>query len=522
MIITSPHAPVEIPETTLYDHLFATLSTEDSARPALVEGETGRTVSYGELRAQVDGFAGALAARGIGPGDVVAVQMPNRPEFVSVFHGILRSGAAATTINSLYTAEEVARQLQASRASLLVTVSALSSTSVTGAEQAGLTQDQVIMVDDDGVHPTLATLLSEGRAAPEVSVDPAEDVAVLPYSSGTTGNPKGVRLTHRNLVANLCQVQDLLPAIAGDTVQGVLPMFHIYGMTMLMNFSLHHRATLVTMASFDLGEFLRIIAEHRIRLSFIAPPVAVALAKHPMVDEFDLSSLEVMLSGAAPLDEVTAKTVAERIDCDLRQGYGMTELSPVSHLAPAGGEDPLGSVGPGIPNTESLVVDPADGTPVDIPADGESAPGELWVRGPMVMKGYLDDQQATEATLTEDGFLRTGDIVTHHAGGWFTVVDRVKELIKYKGYQVAPAELESLLLEHDQIADAAVIGVKDAEAGEIPKAYVVPSADATLTTEDVIAHVAGRVGAHKKIRAVEFIEQVPKSSSGKILRRQLR
>ncbi|GGE77482.1 AMP-binding protein [Nesterenkonia cremea] len=427
-VITSPHTSIEIPDLSLYDLLFGSLSDEDAARTALVQGETGRAVSYGALKQQVDHFAGALSARGIGSGSVVALQAPNLPEFVTAFHGILRSGATATTVNSLYTASEVARQLRASGATMMITVSALAQNAVVGAEEAGFSTERIIMLDEDGIHPSLLTLLGEEHEAPDPQIDPAEHVAVLPYSSGTTGVPKGVMLTHRNLVANTLQLEGLLPVDPGAPIQAVLPMFHIYGLTVLMNFGLHRRAEIVTMAKFDLSEFLRIIQDHQIRVSFIAPPIAVALAKHPMVDDYDTDSLISMLCGAAPLDESTASAVSRRLGADLRQGFGMTELSPVSHLAPYGDDrNPLGSIGPAVANVECRVVDPATGEDVELPQEGESAPGEMWTRGPLVMKGYLNNEEATFATITEDGWLRTGDIVTYNTGGWFTAVDRLKE-----------------------------------------------------------------------------------------------
>lgn len=526
-VITSPHPAVEIPNLSLYELLFGSLTEEDGRRTALTQGETGRTLSYAALRRQIDHVAGALAARGIGPGSVVALQAPNLPEFVTAFHGVLRAGATATTVNSLYTASEVARQLQASGATMMITVSALAQNAAAGAEDAGFSAERIIMLDEDGIHPSLLTLLGEEREPPELQIDPAEHVAVLPFSSGTTGTPKGVMLTHRNLVANTLQLKGLLPVDPGVPIQAVLPMFHIYGLTVLMNFGLHRRAEVVTMAKFDLSEFLRIIQDHRIQVSFIAPPIAVALAKHPMVDDYRTDSLISMLCGAAPLDEGTASAVSARLRTDLRQGFGMTELAPVSHLAPYGDDrNPLGSIGSAVAGTECRVVDPATGEDVEMPASGESAPGEMWTRGPQAMKGYLNNDEATAATITEDGWLRTGDIVTYHADGWFRAVDRLKELIKYKGYQVPPAELEAVLLEHEQIADAAVIGVPDEEAGEAPQAFVVVSRDAQgrpaeLSAEDVMEYMTSRVAPHKRIRSVKFIDEIPKSRTGKILRREL-
>jgi acyl-CoA synthetase (AMP-forming)/AMP-acid ligase II len=299
----------------------------------------------------------------------------------------------------------------------------------------------------------------------------------------------------------------------------VLPFFHIYGMTVMMNNGIHKRATVVTMPRFDLAEFLRIIAEHRVSYVYIAPPIAVALAKHPVVDQYDLSSIEIIFSGAAPLDAELGQAVAKRLGTRVRQGYGMTELSPVSHSMREEDDDAdLNSVGVALPNIECKLVDPDTGEEV-----GPGGRGELWVKGPNVMSGYLNNPEATAITLDDEGYLHTGDVATVTEDGVFTIVDRVKELIKYKGYQVPPAELEALLLTNDKVADVAVIGVRDAEGEEVPKAYVVkqPSAD-DLTEDEVMAFVAERIAPHKKVRVVEFIDEIPKSSSGKILRKDLR
>ncbi|HEY3261901.1 MAG TPA: AMP-binding protein, partial [Pseudonocardiaceae bacterium] len=348
--------------------------------------------------------------------------------------------------------------------------------------------------------------------------DPAVDLAVLPYSSGTTGLAKGVMLTHRNLVANIQQAQAVLPITPDTRILAVLPFFHIYGMTIMMNWGLAKRATVVTMPKFDLADFLRVITEHRTDRVYIAPPVAVALAKHPMVDDYDLSVIDVLLSGAAPLDLDLAEAVHKRLGCRVVQGYGMTELSPLSHGIPYDRYDiSPGAVGVLAPNMQARIVDPVTGD--DVPS-GE--PGELWMRGPNVMAGYLNNPEATAATIDDDGWLHTGDVATVQ-DDVYTIVDRVKELIKYKGYQVPPAELEALLLTHPSIADAAVIGVLDAEGEEVPKAFVVRQASAPeLSAEDVMAFVAEHVAPYKKVRQVEFIDAIPKSASGKILRKNLR
>ncbi|MFT4127975.1 MAG: AMP-binding protein [Gordonia sp. (in: high G+C Gram-positive bacteria)] len=532
MPFQSPFSDVEIPPVSVYDYLFADIADEDRDRVALVDPKSGGETTYGQLVAQINAAAGALAARGIGVGDVVGLLSPNVPAFVTVFHGILRSGATATTLNALFTGAEVAKQLKDSGAKLLITVSPLYEHAKEGARLAGLSDADLVVLDGAGLeasgHPNAIDLLGPNHPAPEVSFDPATHVAVLPYSSGTTGNPKGVRLSHTNLVANVAQLRPVQAMDRDSVVIAVLPFFHIYGMTVLCNAALGIRAKLVIMPRFDLVEFLENIQNQKVTSAFIAPPIAVALAKHPIVDNYDLSSLEVMLSGAAPLDDELGKAVAKRLNLTMLQGYGMSELSPVSHMIPPNVDDfglpfpPLSSTGWAVPNSENKIVDPATGEDIGIPADGLSAPGELWVKGPNVMLGYLNNDQATAETIDADGYLHTGDMAQVDATGCVYIVDRLKELIKYKGYQVPPAELEALLLTHPKIADSAVIGVNDADGEEIPKAYIVTQPGAELTAEEVMAFVAERVAPYKKVREVEFIAAVPKSSAGKILRKDLR
>lgn len=523
MAFRSPLNDVEIPDLSLYDYLFGDIVPGDLDRIAAIDGTSGGSTTYGELLDQIHGIAGALAARGLGVGDTVALHSPNLPAFVSVFHGILRSGATATTVNALSTAEDIASQLRDSGASLVFTVSPLLDAAASAASAAGLSAESVIVLDGAPGHTSLRDLLALGAPAPEVSFDPATHLAVLPYSSGTTGRPKGVMLTHRNLVANVAQSLPLVGVVRDDHVLAVLPFFHIYGMTVLLNLSIVRRATLVTMPRFDLVEFLRIIQDHRCSYIFIAPPIAVALAKHPLVDDYELSSVRTIFSGAAPLDGAIGAAVAERLDCRVGQGYGMTEMSPVSHAIPLDWPDvPLGTVGIALPNMECKLIDPMTGEEIPVPESGVSAPGELLCRGPNVMIGYLGNPEATAETIGPDGFLRTGDIATVTAEGYVTVVDRLKELIKYKGYQVAPAELEAVLLRHPLIADAAVIAGHDADGEEVPKAFVVPQPGAELDEAAVIAFVAERVAPHKKVRQVAMIDAIPKSSAGKILRKVLR
>ncbi|MDQ3887239.1 MAG: AMP-binding protein, partial [Actinomycetota bacterium] len=422
MPFRSPFPDVEIPDVSLPELLFADIAPR-ADRLALIDGASGQSITYGQLSIQVDQIAGALAARGIGKGDVVAIFAPNTPYYATVLHGILRAGATATTVNTLYTAEDVAKQLRDSGATMLFTVAAFLDRAAGATSEHEVRITETVVLDGAAGHPALADLLAEDLAPPEVSIDPAVDLAVLPYSSGTTGNAKGVMLTHRNLVANIKQCEPLWGTTEDTLLLAVLPFFHIYGMTVLMNYGLNAGATIVTLPKFDLEVFLATIQKHRINRVFIAPPVAVALAKHPLVDSFDLSCIDMIFSGAAALDAELAQAVAQRIGCQVRQGYGMTEMSPVSHAVPDGRTDiPLGSVGPTIPNMECKLVDPATGEEVVEPG----VIGELWCKGPNVMVGYLNDEEATAATIDPDGFLHTGDLATLDEAGNLTIVDRVK------------------------------------------------------------------------------------------------
>jgi acyl-CoA synthetase (AMP-forming)/AMP-acid ligase II len=530
MSFASPFPDVDIPSVSVYDYLFGNLDAADGARVALVNAKQGTETSYRDAVGKIDSFAGALAERGVGVGDVVGLLAPNSTAFAIAFHGILRAGATATTINVLFTAKDIVKQLTDSKATMLITVSALLPAAKEAAAAVGISDDRLVVLDGADGHPSAEDLLGAGLPAPKVSFDPATHLAVLPYSSGTTGNPKGVMLTHRNLVANVAQTRPVQDVGADDVVIAIMPFFHIYGMTVLLNAVLHARARLVMMGSFDLEEFLATIANHKVTVAYIAPPVAVALAKHPLVNSYDMSTLRAVLSGAAPLDEELGHAVADRLGCRVVQGYGMTELSPVSHCTPLdGGERLVGSVAPigaagwTAANSSSRLIDPATGDEMALPASGLSETGELWFKGPNVMAGYLNNEAATRETIDDDGWLRTGDLAKVDSTGCVYIVDRLKELIKYKGYQVPPAELEAVLLTHPAIADAAVIGVREAESGEeVPKAFVVKQSGAELTETEVMEFVASEVAPYKKVRQVAFIDAIPKSSAGKILRKDLR
>ncbi|MFR9730690.1 AMP-binding protein [Saccharopolyspora sp. MS10] len=517
MSIRSPFPDVEVPDVALPTFLFGAGPGPDPAAPAIIDGPTGEVLSAGQLHAAVERVAAGLHALGVRPGDVLGLVGPNSPRWVLGFHGALRANATVTTANPLYTTEELARQFADSGARFVLTAAALRDKVVEAAAAAGLDASSVLTLEPADGHRCLDDLRETGGAAPELVVG-SGDTAVLPYSSGTTGRAKGVVLTHRNLIANVLQFDRTVSATRGSAQLAVLPLFHIYGMTVLMNHCLHTRAPLATLPRFDLAEMLRLIAEHRVRKLYVAPPTVLALAKDELIDSYDLSSLEIVFSGAAPLDGDLARALTARLGCAVVQGYGMTEMSPVSHAVP---EDRLdldpASSGVALPGVEWRLVDPVTGQDV-----GPGERGELWVRGPNVMAGYLNNPEATAETLDADGYLHTGDIATASAEGALTIVDRVKELIKYKGYQVPPAELEALLLTHPGLDDAAVVGVRDEHGEEVPKAFVVRRAGDEPTAAEVIAYVAERVAPHKKVRAVEFLDAVPKSASGKILRNQLR
>jgi 4-coumarate--CoA ligase len=512
VIHTSPLPDVDISDVPLASYVLAEAG-ELGDKPALIDGPTGRVLTYAQLDDQVRRLAGGLQARGFGIGDVLALMAPNLPEYAVVFLGVAMAGGTITTVNPTYTDHEVGHQLADAGASILITVPMFLDTARAGAEGTGVTEIFVLGEGADGA-PSASELFGDPITEP-VPTGP-DHVVVLPYSSGTTGLSKGVMLTNRNLVANIVQVAAPAELGGDDVVMAVLPFFHIYGMQVLMNTGLSVGATVVTMGRFDLEEFLRAHQHYGVTRSFVAPPIVVALAKHPIVDHYDLSHVTQVFSGAAPLSAELAEEASGRLGCEVVQGYGMTELSPVSHLTPRGGFKP-GSVGVTAPNTETRIVDPATGESLGLDTDGE-----VWVRGPQVMKGYLNNEQATRDTIDEDGWLHTGDIGHIDADGHLYVVDRLKELIKYKGFQVPPAELEAVLLTHPAVADAAVVGRPDDEAGEIPVAYIVAKEAQPVTGDDIQAFVADQVAHYKQIRAVHLVDAIPKSASGKILRRLLR
>lgn len=512
MIYRSPFPDVEIPVVSLPTYLFEH-ADQWTDKPALIDGPTNRTLTYGQLTTAVKRTATGLAARGFSKGDVFAIYSPNIPEYAIAFFGIASAGGVNTTINPTYTAKELRHQLLDSGATYLVTIPQLLEAAREAIAGTGV-KEIFVFGEAEGATP-FAELMIAGEP-PQIEIDPKEDLVALPYSSGTTGLSKGVMLTHYNMVANLSQILGVEATAKTEVLMGILPFYHIYGMTAIMCNTLRAGATVVTMPRFELEQFLDLIQKHKITTAYLVPPLVLALAKHPVVDRYDLSTLDDIMSGAAPLPESVATTCATRNNVVVRQAYGLTETSPATHINPKAREIKVASVGTALPNTEYRIVDLSthkDATQGDL--------GEVWIRGPQVMKGYLNNPSATEDMIDDENWLHSGDIGKADDDGYLYVVDRVKELIKYKGLQVAPAELEAIIQSHPAVADVAVIPSPDEEAGEIPKAFVVVKPDTTLTADEVIAYVAERVSPQKKVRKVEFIDVIPKVPSGKILRRQL-
>lgn len=522
MIHRSPLPDIEIPDVALTEYVLRHASRL-AEKPAVIDGSTGRYLTYGDLDRKVRSFAGGLLARGFTKGDVVALLAPNSPEFIVALLGTALAGCATTTINPGYTAREVRHQLIDADARLILTVPGCVDTAIAAA--VGTRVTELVMIGDEEIEGTTPFPRLLGDPIDRQQPVDGADVVVLPYSSGTTGLSKGVMLTHRNTVANIAQAV-AMDATGGedDVVDAVLPFFHIYAMQVIVHPTLAVGGTLVLLPRFDLGQYLAMHQRYNVTVSFIVPPIALALTHHPMVDEYDLSSLRRVMSAAAPLSARQQEQLSSRLGVEVAQGYGMTELSPVSHAAPGvdarlrhGVGLKAGSVGVLAPNTEALIVDPATGEAV-----GPDMQGELWVRGPQVMAGYLNNPSATSATVDSDGWLHTGDLGSVDADGHLFIADRIKELIKYNGFQVPPAELEGLLLTHPDVTDAAVIGRPDDDAGEIPIAFVVLAHESSSTPDDVRSFVNGQVARYKHLDDVVAIEAIPKSPSGKILRRDLR
>jgi acyl-CoA synthetase (AMP-forming)/AMP-acid ligase II len=513
---TSPYPPVEVGGTTLHRTVLEA-AARFGDRPALVDGPSGTEVSYRLLAERVQRVAAGLAARGFRPGDVLALWAPNLPQWAGVALGAMAAGGTVTAASPAATERELVTQLADARASVLVTVPSLVPAARSVAAATGA-REVVALGEAEGATPILDLLAAgAGAPVPDPPLDPAAAVALLPYSSGTTGLPKGVRLTHANLVTSVRQVGRGLRVGAGDTLVAVPPFSHIMGFLVTLALPLSVGATVVTMPRFDPGRFLELVERHRVTVLVGAPPMLRVLVGHPLAAGAELGSLELVVCGGAPLPAAAQRALAARLPgATVGQAYGLTETTVgVSMPDRAAGSVP-GTVGRVIPNTELRVVDPETGRDL-----GPGQPGELLVRGPQVMAGYLGRPEATAAMLGPDGWLRTGDLGLVDGDGNVVIVDRLKELIKVSGWPVAPAELEALLATHPAVADAAVVRRQDPARGEVPVAVVVPRPGADPGSEELLAWVAERVEPHKRLHAIRFTDAIPRTPSGKLLRRAL-
>ena len=434
----SPYQDLRISKQPLAEFVFAQAGQRES-KTAIIDGLSDRTLTYGEVARSVRQTAAGLVAHGLHKGDVCAIYSPNTPEYVVAFFGVIMAGGVITTVNPLYTVTELTHQLRDSKARFLITTPQLSKVAKRAAAAAGIEE---VFAFGAGVGVTrFHTLARNADTFSPPRIDPRTDLAVLPYSSGTTGLPKGVMLTHHNLVTNSEQFAAVERMSADEILVAILPFYHIYGMLVLMHAALRAGATIVTMPRFRTKAFLKILERHRVTTAYLVPPLVRMLATHPLVDRYDLSALRHIVSAAAPLPETIALACANRLDCSVRQAYGMTEASPFTHVTP---RDAIrtNAVGLAVPNTEFRIVDVA--RQIDLAPDDL---GEVWVRGPQIMKGYLDNPAATGSMIDRQGWMHTGDIGYVDKDGYLYVVDRAKELTKFRSLQYEGHELLRSMVE---------------------------------------------------------------------------
>ncbi|KAG0245816.1 hypothetical protein B0O80DRAFT_446073 [Mortierella sp. GBAus27b] len=529
-----PDRPV--PYMNVYSFATSNPNKTPDSLNIIIDGHDGRKITFGEWKRDSRRWATGLQSIGFKRGDVLALFSPNEIDYATTMFGPFILGGVTTTINASYTVDELAFQLEDSGATVMVVHPDLLSTAIAGAQKVGLGKERIFVYGDQviqGHHPftSLFPPLSttrEDQLAKVVqlsSKEAQETTALICYSSGTTGKSKGVELSHLNLCINVVQFSAFdgpIPPHENFTLS-VIPMYHLYGLQFHLIAGIHYGIPHVVLQRFQPESFLQAIQDYKVRSMNLVPPQVLFLVKSPLVENYDLSSVSQLTVGAAPCSrELTEALIARFPKLSFRQAYGQSELSPVVTIG-VYGELVYGSAGKLVPNQEVRLVDPGTGEDA---APGER--GELWVRGLHVMKGYRNNAQATRETVDVDGWLHTGDVGIIDADENVYVVDRIKELIKYKGFQVAPAELEDILVSHPDILDAAVIGIEDQEqATELPLAYVVKQptspTSASLSEKDVQDYVASKVAPHKKLRGgVRFIDAIPKSASGKILRKDLR
>ncbi|KAJ3113570.1 putative fatty-acid--CoA ligase FadD10 [Phlyctochytrium bullatum] len=523
-VYKSPLKPITIPEVDIHTYVFSQAVRDHKERVYLIDAGTGRSITVAQFAQKVDRFAAGLRKlTGAKKWDVVGIFAPNHFDYGVVMHGVVRAGATLTSANPSYTAPELAHQLRDSGARMLFTVPELLPVSRAACAEVGIPSDRIFLLSSTLPPGSLPELDEEAKNMKTFDdfVSCQDAIPPVQFTPEELSTKPGVVSTHRNMVANIAQTSAVLHW-AGDVEPGhvwvgVLPFFHMYGLQMSLHSALFNGVSVVVISKFELEPFLTALSKYKVITAHIVPPIAVALAKHPLVDKFDLSSLKIVFSGAAPLGSDLSREVAQRLKVAVMQGYGMTELSPVATMATTK-TNVDGGCGILLPNMEARLVSAVTGKDVGIGKEGE-----LWLRGPNVMKGYHNNISATQSTIDPQGWLKTGDVAVIDKSGNYFIVDRIKELIKYKGFQVAPAELEAHLLTHPAVADAAVIPRPDEAAGELPRAYVVLKPTAKATEAEIQAFIDAKVAPHKRLRGgVAFIDAIPKSPSGKILRRVLR
>lgn len=480
---------------------LATLIEDHPAdRPALISG--GDVTTYGELRDQVAEVRGALVARDIGPGDRVAILAGNTPHFVTAYLAVLGAGAIAVPLNPESPAAELHRELAVVEASLALV------------EPGGHAPAEVLQAAVPATVPV--TDLLAGEPVPLVERSPG-DVAVLLFTSGTAGGPRPAMLTHRNLASNIAQVlaNPRRPRDLEEVVLAVLPLFHVFGLNTVLGVALQVGGTAVLVERFDPRATLEAIRRHRVTVVTGVPTMWSAWADLEGAPADAFASVRLAVSGAAPLPPAVRRAVRERFGLELAEGYGLTEASPVVTTG-LGIDAPDGSIGVPLPGVSVRLVDGA----------GEDAlvgdPGEIWVRGPNVFPGYWQDEEATRAVLTDDGWLRTGDVAVVDEDGCLHLVDRAKDVIVVSGFNVFPAEVEEVLEEHPAVAAAAVVGVPHPRTGEAVKAFVVPADGARVEVDDLIDHAGHHLARYKCPSTVEVVDELPTSLTGKVVRRSLR
>jgi long-chain acyl-CoA synthetase len=512
-------------EGSLYE-LFRQAAEEHRGRNAL--SFYGTTFEFGRLQALVEKMAASLSSSGVSKGDRVALMLPNCPQYVISFFATVRLGAIVTQINPMYVEREIEHILNDSGAETIVAYAAVYERVKTVLPDSNL--KTVIVVDfgdepeglDPGHHTFGNFLSADADPAPDVEIDPAEDVAALQYTGGTTGVSKGAMLTHRNLVANVQQAIDVFvrnpDQFTGRRCVGALPFFHIYGLTCVMLFGIRLGTEQILLPRFEVAEALAVFENARPTMFSGVPTMYMALlASGEDLRKHHLHDVMIFNSGGSALPVNLKRSFEERVGKPLFEGYGLSEASPVTHNNPPFlGEGREGSIGIPIPSTDARIVDVETGE-TEMPV-GES--GELIIKGPQVMKGYLNMPEETARTL-KDGWLHTGDVAKMDEDGYFFIVDRKKDMIVASGYNVYPREVEEVLFEHPDVAEAVAIGVPDDYRGETVKAFVVKRSGATTTEEEILVFCKERLAPYKAPKAVEFRDDLPKSAVGKLLRRVL-